>query len=282
MEAALSAHRAGHEVTLAEAGPRLGGQLALAARVQGRERLGLAVTEPAARVASAGIGVLLGDRIQAADLLPGGRLDGFDDVIVATGSRPGRRELPGGPPVYDLWQAVRGLDDTALRGTVLVLDDQGGWPAASVSEALARRGTKVHLVSPTAALSARITTYSKLALTDRLGKLKVKVHPLRAPHSATGDRVTLRDTVNGDTEALDGITAIVDAGEPVAVDGIYRALDGVPGAPRVQVVGDANAPRTALEAVYEGRLAGAFLTDPVSGSAALTEAARRASGGRPP
>lgn len=40
----------------------------------------------------------------------------------------------------------------------------------------------------------------------------------------------------------------------------------------MHVVGDANAPRTALEAVYEGRLAGTFLTDAVSGATALARA----------
>lgn len=271
MEAALSAHRAGHDVTLAEAGSELGGQVAVAARVPGRERLGLLTVELAADLAASGIEILLGRHVRAADLLAGGRHEGFDDVVVATGSRPGRRELPGGPPVLDLWEAVAALDDPAspLRGTVVVRDDEGAWPAASIAEHLARLGTKVHLVSPTASLSARITTYSRLALTHRLGELGVKAHLLRVPQGASGHEVVLRDTLCGDVESLPGVTAIVDAGTPVAVDELYRALDGAAGAPRVHVVGDANAPRTALEAVYEGRLAGTFLTDAVGGATAL-------------
>ncbi|MEO3854289.1 FAD-dependent oxidoreductase [Acrocarpospora sp. B8E8] len=269
-EAALAAHRAGHEVTLAEAADRLGGQIVLAAQVAGRERLGLLAAEPAARLAATGVSVRLGLRVTADDLVPGGRLAGFDDVIVATGSRPLRRELPAGPPVFDLWQAVRALAD--LRGTVVVRDDEGSWAAASVAEHLARLGAKVHLVVPTASLAARVTTYSKLALTRRLGDLGVKAHLLRSVTGANGDRVTLQDSLTGETEELTGVSAVVDAGRPEAADEIYRALDGQDSAPRVHVVGDANAPRTALEAVYEGRLAGAFLTDPVGGATALAQA----------
>ncbi|ROO88287.1 hypothetical protein EDD29_5950 [Actinocorallia herbida] len=275
VEAALAAHRAGHRVTLAEAGGALGGQIARAAHVAGRERLALLAEEPAARLAAAGVPVLLGRTVTPEDLLPGGDLAGFDEVIVATGSRPARRELPGGPPVYDLWEAVAALEDpdgescAPLRGTVVIRDDEGGWPAASVAEHLGRLGARVHLVTPTASLAARITTYSKLALTHRLGELGVKARPLRTVEGAEGDRVLLRDTLNGDVEELAGVTAVVDAGRPIAVDEIYRALDGLPDAPTVLVAGDANAPRTALEAVYEGRLTGVFLTDPVDGAAAL-------------
>ncbi|WP_326641709.1 FAD-dependent oxidoreductase [Streptosporangium sp. NBC_01755] len=274
MEAALSARRAGHEVTLAEAGPELGGQVAIAARVPGRERLALLTSELSRDVATEQITILLGHRVEAADLLAGGRHEGVDDVIVATGSRPRRRELPGGPPVFDLWQAVASLDDPAspLRGTVVVRDDEGAWPAASIAEHLAGLGAKVHLLSPTASLSARITTYSRLALTHRFGELGVKVHPLRVPQGVEGGLLTLRDTLCGDVETLPGVTAIVDAGTPTAVDELYRELDALSEAPRVHVVGDANAPRTALEAVYEGRLAGTFLTDAVSGATALARA----------
>ncbi len=132
--------------------------------------------------------------------------------------------------------------------------------AASLAEELARRGAKAHLVSPGASVSARITTYSKLALLDRFATLGVRVHPMRLVKPAGATAVLLVDPLSGDEQLLSGVTAVVDAGTPVADDELYRALEGRPDGPRVQVVGDANAPRSALEAVYEGRLAGAFLT----------------------
>jgi dimethylglycine catabolism A len=55
----------------------------------------------------------------------------------------------------------------------------------------------------------------------------------------------------------------VDVGYPVADDQLYRELEAElatpQGGPRVYLIGDANAPRSALEAVYEGRITGGFL-----------------------
>ncbi|MEU3095171.1 FAD-dependent oxidoreductase [Streptomyces sp. NPDC006967] len=277
MEAALSADRAGHDVVLAEAGPSLGGRISVAASVPGRERLGLMVTDLERELDASGVEVCLGERVTAAELVPGGRLDGFDDVVVATGARPSRRELPGGPPVFDVMETVAALGDVAspLRGTVLVRDDQGTWTAASLAEALAGAGAQVHMLSPTASFASKITTYSRLALTRRLGELGIRAHVMRDVETARGETVVLRDTLCGRTEELTGVTAVVDVGLPVADDAVYRELDARDDAPRVHVVGDANAPRTALEAVYEGRLAGTFLTDAVNGAELLARTPER-------
>ncbi|ALC31401.1 FAD-dependent oxidoreductase [Streptomyces sp. CFMR 7] len=274
MEAALASHRAGHEVTLAEAGSRLGGQIAVAASVPGRERLGLMVEDLVRELAGSTVDVRLGERVTAPDLLPGGRLDGFDDVVVATGARPTGRRLPDGPPVFDVLETIDALRAGAspLRGTVLLRDDQGTWTAASLAEALADGGARVHIVSPTASFASKITTYSKLALLKRLREHRIRSHVMREVDGARGGTVVLRDTLSGVTEELTGVTAVVDVGLPEAEDTLYRELDAREGAPRVHVVGDANAPRTALEAVYEGRLAGTFLTDAVTGADLLERA----------
>lgn len=259
LAAAAAARRAGHRVSLAEAGADLGGQVALAARVPGRERLGLLTRDLAAEIRSAGVDVRLGWRPGVEDVLAGG----YDDVVVATGSRPARRSLPGGPPVLDLWQAVTDLvappGAARLSGTYVVIDDEGTWAAASVAEGIARRGGRVHLVSPTAGIAARITTYSRLALLKRLADLRVAAHPMRTVHAIDASTVALTGPLADADTVVDRVDAVVDAGPAVAVDDLFRALDALPAGPTVHLVGDANAPRTALEAVYEGRLAGAFL-----------------------
>jgi 2,4-dienoyl-CoA reductase-like NADH-dependent reductase (Old Yellow Enzyme family)/thioredoxin reductase len=258
LHAALAARRAGHRVTLAEAGDRLGGQVEIAARVASRERIGLLTSELARDVrAAAGIEVRLGWRVEAADVMAGD----YSDVIVATGSRPACRHLPGGPPVLDLWRVVTELLDPGrpVTGAAVVIDDEGSWAAASVVEQLARLGARVHLVSPTASVGARISTYSKLALLPRLAELGVRVHPMRTVQAAGPTSVRLVDTLSGDAEELTGVTVVIDAGSATADDRLYRDLEGRPDGPRVHLVGDANAPRTAFEAGYEGRLAGAFL-----------------------
>lgn len=257
LAAAVAARRAGHGVTLAEARSELGGQVAMAATVPGRARLRLLTDDLAAEVRAGGVEVRLGERVRVEDVLAGG----YDDVVVATGSRPARRALLGGPQVVDLWQAVAGLatGGAPLTGRVVVVDDEGTWAAASVAEALARQGAQVHLVSPTAAVSARITTYSRLALLKRFADLGVAVHPMRTVKAVDAGVVALTGPLAGGDAVLDGVTAVVDGGSGVADDELFRALDALPDGPAVHLVGDANAPRTALEAVYEGRFAGAFL-----------------------
>ncbi|MFY1682783.1 FAD-dependent oxidoreductase [Micromonospora sp. WMMD730] len=254
LAAATAARRAGHRVTLAEAGDALGGQVGLAARVPGRERLGLLTRDLAAEAYATGVEVLLGRRITAAQV----RAGAYHDVVLATGSRPRPRPLPGGPPVLDLWQAVAALD-APVTGSYVVIDEDGSWAAASVAEALARGGGRVHLVSPTASIAARITTYSRLALFSRFADLGVVAHPLRTVRAAGLTTVALTGPLTGPDLEIHDVTAVVDAGPSVADDSLYRQLDASPDGPRVHLVGDANAPRTTLEAVYEGRFAGAFL-----------------------
>ncbi|MFI9638657.1 FAD-dependent oxidoreductase [Micromonospora sp. NPDC051925] len=254
LAAAVAARRAGHRVTLAEAADDLGGQVGIAARVPGRERLGLLTRDLTAEVAASGVDVLLGRRITVEQV----RAGDYHDVVVATGSRPSRRPLPAGPPVLDLWQAVAALDGPTT-GTWVVLDEDGTWAASAVAEALARQGARVHLVSPTASVAARITTYSRLALLTRFTDLGVVAHPLRTVRAEGATAVALTGPLTGPDLRIDEVTAVVDAGPPTADDTLYRQLDASPGGPRVHLVGDANAPRTTLEAVYEGRFAGAFL-----------------------
>jgi 2,4-dienoyl-CoA reductase-like NADH-dependent reductase (Old Yellow Enzyme family)/thioredoxin reductase len=258
LEAALSAHRAGHTVTLLERSPELGGTVALAARVPGRERLGLLATELIRDVHAAGIDVQTGTVADAAAIADGA----WDDVVVATGARRVPRDLGTGVPVIDAASAVGrvavGTTDPAT-GTVVVLDDEGFWTAASLAEALARQGCRVHLVSPTPSLAARITTYSKLALVPRLRELGIRAHLMHTAAVTGPGHVTLTDGLSGDTTELTDVALVVDAGLPAADDDLYRALDALDDGPRVHLVGDANAPRTATEAVYEGRIAGAFL-----------------------
>lgn len=258
LSAAASAARAGDTVTLVERAHHLGGALAVAARIPGRERLALLVDDLVAEVNRRGVATRLGTELIATDITAGG----WDEVVVATGSRPVARDLGAGVDIVDTAAAVEVAAHGDVAGrTVVVVDEDGDWPAWSITDALAARGARVHLVAAGPGLAPRITTYSRLALQARLRERRVQIHLLHMPAVTAPGEVTLTHTYSGQTRPLTDVDLLIDVARPVARDDLYRALDADPGGLRVHVVGDANSPRTALEAVYEGRMAGAFLGD---------------------
>lgn len=263
LQAAISAGRAGDAVTLVEKSDRLGGQVRRAAEIPHRARLGLMVTDLEREIAASGVEVQLETSVTTAEILAGE----WDDVIVATGSAPRSASVgAGGVKVLTSWEAAERIA-TGTRWddrSVVVLDEEGGWPAASVAEGFALLGARMHLVSTSPSLFAQITTYSRLALVPRLRALGLRVHLMATISSSVAGEVVLTDSFSGDITVLTGVDAVIDLGRPVACDDLFRELDALDEGPAVHVVGDANSPRTALEAVYEGRLAGAFLGDRMS------------------
>jgi 2,4-dienoyl-CoA reductase-like NADH-dependent reductase (Old Yellow Enzyme family)/thioredoxin reductase len=92
MEAARVAGLLGHDVTLWEASPELGGQLLLAARAPHQAEWGQYARWLAATLPAAGVDVALGVRATASDV----EEFAADSVIVAAGARPWiPRHLPG-------------------------------------------------------------------------------------------------------------------------------------------------------------------------------------------
>lgn len=254
LEAATTAARAGADVVLVEREAQCGGQVRVVAdRMPKRARLARLVEEQEAEAVRLGVDVrrstALGD--------PGAPDPRhFDHVLIATGSRPQVRALDGPVPVWDSDATLAALAPGAppLTGRrVAVIDDEGGWPGASLVEALADAGAEVHLVSAGAGLFPRVTLYSRLGLVDRLGGAGVRTHLLRGAVRATADGLVLRDVVGGSEEVLAGVDLVVDLPARAARDAAYAELEDAGLASRVHVVGDAQAPRSLTEATHEAR-----------------------------
>ena len=86
--ATLAAER-GHEVHLFDAEAAIGGQLNMARRVPGKEEFDEMLRYLQRRVETTGVQLHLNRRVAASDL------QGFDEVIVATGVRPRDPQIPG-------------------------------------------------------------------------------------------------------------------------------------------------------------------------------------------
>ncbi|MFU8820369.1 MAG: FAD-dependent oxidoreductase [Gammaproteobacteria bacterium] len=91
LAAATTAAERGHDVTLFEAAPEIGGQFQMARRVPGKEEFSETLRYFRRRLETTGVSVRLGHAVTAAELADGG----FEHVIVATGVVPRQPPIPG-------------------------------------------------------------------------------------------------------------------------------------------------------------------------------------------
>ncbi|WP_328328803.1 NADPH-dependent 2,4-dienoyl-CoA reductase [Kribbella sp. NBC_00382] len=89
LSAAVTAAERGHDVELFEADNEIGGQFGIARRIPGKEEFAETIRYYERRLALTGVKLHLGHRAVAADL------EGFDEVILATGVVPRIPSIPG-------------------------------------------------------------------------------------------------------------------------------------------------------------------------------------------
>ncbi|MFF1510294.1 FAD-dependent oxidoreductase [Streptomyces sp. NPDC058326] len=89
LSCAVSAAERGHSVTLFDAAAEIGGQLNIAKRVPGKDEFNETLRYYRVQLAERGVDVRLGTPVTAGDL------DGFDEVVVATGVSPRTPAIDG-------------------------------------------------------------------------------------------------------------------------------------------------------------------------------------------
>jgi len=263
LETARVAAERGHRVTLAEAGPLLGGAFRLAGLQPRRSQITELIEWYERELERLDVRVrvnqpMLPDDIEAA---------GADAVVMATGSQPAgtgfQRQLPSAAalPGVEL-PSVASIEDVlshqARPGTrVLLLDDTGDWRGGGTAWWLAERGHQVTIVTPHPMVGHWVQrTSGDYALRATLAKLGVKWHTESAVTAWTGAGAIVRSLLDGSevTVEADSLvlsttnvseTSVIDALGPIAAD--------------VHIAGDAVAARLAVHAIYEGRVIGMSL-----------------------
>ncbi|TRW47590.1 FAD-dependent oxidoreductase [Georgenia yuyongxinii] len=247
IEAATWLSRRGHRVRLVDAAPELGGQLRDVVRVDGRDGFRILLDELLAALATTDVTVELGRQVTAPDLAAWGP----DAVVLATGAQ---HDDP--LPAYEGVRVLNPEDvlrDPTLAGSrAVVVDELGVWEASGVALHLAARGVDVDYVTPLAGFAPRVTVYSRLALGDQLAAAGVAVHPMSSIAVDDG-LVTIVPAIGTDRIIRDGVTSIVQVRPRQARGALVEELLASTWQGELHLVGDAFAPRTSQEAIYEGR-----------------------------
>jgi mycofactocin system FadH/OYE family oxidoreductase 2 len=253
LKAAEIAAARGHQVTLMERAPELGGKIAQAAKAANREELGGVIRYLVKRTAQLGVRIRLG--VDATkDLILS---EHPDVVVVATGAAPGPPPfaITGRTPVLTDIDVLGGQEPTGKN--VVLLDMDSHFQGGSIAETLAERNNRVRVITPAFYAGADIDAGSLILLRQRLAAKGV-TYIADSTITEVGDgTVTVLDVLTGEPATLSGIETIVVAGNHRANNALYKELKSVIG--DVHAIGDCVAPRRIEMAIYEGETIGRSL-----------------------
>ena len=258
MKAAETAARQGHEVILVERRACTGGQLRIAAKIEGRGEIAGVVDHLDVMIGKLGVDLRLGWSPTADEILA---LDPYH-VIVATGSAPGDdivgnlaqgiTSTPGldQDHVLSVWDVLE--DEAPVGRRVVIVDDgEGGWKGIGLALQLQAADHDVEFVTPLPYVGAKLGPFSANLAVPRVQQSGMRTHPFTTMTAVDGPLVYV--TEQGRSGTIGGIDTVVLAGWHRPVNDLYFALKGVGAS--VERIGDAIASRTMMEAVHEGERA---------------------------
>jgi 2,4-dienoyl-CoA reductase (NADPH2) len=274
MQAALTAAERGHQVTLYEKDPTLGGQLLLAAAIPGKEPLADITRNLEAslgpHVESGRLTLVLGTPATVERI----KSHGPDAVIVATGASPVEVDLPGSEAllVVQAWDVLSRRITTGEQVVVL----GGGATGAETALQLAREGAldpetisflMLHQAERTELLYELATRGpKKVTLVEAQRKVGTDIGP-STRWNVMGWLERAGVTVLSNTEAVEVTSEGVrvrrkDKEWVVPADTVVVAVGARPEAslaealhgqvPHIEIIGDARKVRRALDATKEG------------------------------
>ena len=263
MEAARVAAERGHQVTLAEASDKLGGQFRLAGMQPRRAQILDLIHWYEGQLERLQVRVMLNTPMDATEI----KEFGADEVVIATGSSPTGTGWQRGLPeverlpgverdnVFSVEDVMR--RDAKLGNRVLLVDDGGNWRGGGTAWHMAEKGHQVTIVTPDPFVGREIVrTSADLPLRMRLTKLGATFITESAVTAWHGDGATIRNLLDGIERTLPFDTLVL-ATVNLAETDIAEALqaDGI----AFKAVGDCLAPRHTPAATFEGRRLGLAL-----------------------
>jgi 2,4-dienoyl-CoA reductase-like NADH-dependent reductase (Old Yellow Enzyme family)/thioredoxin reductase len=251
LEAAITAAKRGHHVTLYEAEDRIGGQLNVASVPPDRDEIKTLIPYYEKQLAQTGVNLILGKRITWDDV----KAERPDALIMATGS------VPVSPPIKvdDRTTVVQAVDVLAgrekLGGRVVVVG--GGLVGCGVADYLANEGCKVTLVEMLDTIGGDEQPDDRNFLAQKIIEYDVNIYLNTEVQRFIPGEGLLVKTPEGE-QLIDAGTVVLAAGfEPLRALIDQQEIEGDK-APidwkemDVYSVGDCNQPRKIFEAIHEG------------------------------
>ena len=260
LEAARVSAERGHEVILAEASSRLGGNFLLAGMQPRRAQILDLIAWYERQLEKLGVEVRLNSYIEAGDIDP----SQADVVIVATGSYSPETGFQKALPTIGTMPGIeRGnvltveavMARQARPGNrVLLLDEGGGWRGCGTAWKLAEDGHQVTIVTPDPFVGKELQrTAADVPMRQALRKLGVEWIVESSIAEWHGNGATILDHNTAGRRFVE-VDALVTATTNFAADWLSPGLAerGLASHP----IGDCAAPRQAPYAFFEGRKAG--------------------------
>lgn len=257
LEAARVAAERGHNVVLAEASSRLGGQFRLAGMQPRRAQILDLIDWYERQLTKLGVDIRLNLYLGAEDI----EAERADGIILATGSLPPEtgfqkalpqfQELPG-LEHGNVFSAEAVMAREARPGKrVLLLDEGGNWKGCGTAWKLAEDGHEVTLVTPDPLVGKELQrTTADFPLRRALAKLGVRFMTESVIEKWSGHGATIVSLLDDGTSEVEA-DALVFATANMAQDTLAGELAGRGIA--FTAIGDCVAARQAPYAIHEGR-----------------------------
>jgi len=245
MEAAITAAKAGHNVSLYEKEDSLGGLFYLASVPPNKGEIGNFIGYQIGQLKKLKVNVTLNAKVTPKLI----DAEKPDVVIVATGGTPALPDITGisKPNVVNAYDVLAGK--VAVGAKALIIG--GGMVGAETANHLANHGKAVTLVEMLPDIATEVQNINRMALLANLEKGKVRILVNTTVKDVLADgAVIVKDNV---TETISADTVIVAAGSNPNND-LAAQLSGKPY--KVVTIGDANKVAKVIDAIEAGYLAG--------------------------
>ncbi|MHB0868684.1 MAG: FAD-dependent oxidoreductase [Chloroflexota bacterium] len=248
IEAAMAAARRGHQVTLYEKEPQLGGQIPLAAAPPHKKEMEQYLRYLRTAVAASSVRVVLGTEVTAEKL----GAERPDLVILAAGARPTIPPVPvHDQQVVTAWEVLAGRVETGQKVVIV----GGGDVGCETAEFLAMRGKIVTIIEMLPDVASELIWWTRDLLLQQLEAGGVDI--LTSCKVISLDRGTVNYERGGISNRIQGVDTVVFATGVKPEDSLAKQLAEKGFC--VRLVGDCAKPGNLASAVRSGFEAGITL-----------------------